>query len=107
MKEIIFELLEQPMGQGFLATAIGVGIHTEADTLEELRANVREAVDCHFDESMEPPNIIRLHFVHDDFLEKSSNNLSQTSQSQVRNRTGGKEKICIPFPRRRDKNNQL
>ena len=90
MKEIIFEVLEQPMGQGFLATAIGVGIHTEADTLEELRANVREAVDCHFDESMEPPNIIRLHFVHDDFLEKSSNNLSQASQSQVRNRTGGK-----------------
>jgi hypothetical protein len=90
MKEIIFEVLEQPMGQGFLATAIGVGIHTEADTLGELHANVREAVDCHFDESMEPANIIRLHFVHDNFLEKSSNNLSQTSQSQVRNRTSGK-----------------
>ena len=57
MKEIIFEVLEQPMGQGFLATAIGIGIHTEADTLEELRANVREAVDCHLDDSMEPPNI--------------------------------------------------
>ena len=68
MKEIIFEVLEQPMGQGFLATAIGVGIHTEADTLEELRANVREAVDCHFDESMESPNIIRLHFVRDELL---------------------------------------
>ena len=68
MKEIIFEVIEQPMGQGFLATAIGVGIHTEADTLEELRANVREAVDCHFDESMEPPNIIRLHFVRDELL---------------------------------------
>ena len=68
MKEIIFEVLEQPMGQGFLATAIGVGIHTEAYTLEELRANVREAVDCHFDESMEPPNIIRLHFVRDELL---------------------------------------
>ena len=68
MKEIIFEVLEQPMGQGFLATAIGVCIHTEADTLEELRANVREAVDCHFDESMEPPNIIRLHFVRDELL---------------------------------------
>ena len=68
MKEIIFEVIEQRMGQGFLATAIGVGIHTEADTLEELRANVREAVDCHFDESMEPPNIIRLHFVRDELL---------------------------------------
>ena len=68
MKEIIFEVLEQPMGQGFLATAIGIGIHTEADTLEELRANVREAVDCHCDESMEPPNIIRLHFVRDELL---------------------------------------
>ena len=68
MKEVIFEVIEQPMGEGFLATAIGVGIHTEADTSEELRANVREAVDCHFDESMEPTNIIRLHFVHDELL---------------------------------------
>ena len=70
MKEIIFEVVEQPMGQGFLATAIGVGIHTEADTLEELRTNVREAVDCHFDETMESPKIIRLHFVHDELLTK-------------------------------------
>jgi len=33
MKEIIFEVIEQRMGQGFLATAIGVGIHKEADTI--------------------------------------------------------------------------
>jgi hypothetical protein len=70
VKEIIFEVHEEPMGQGFTASALGESINTEADTLEELRVNVREAVDCHFDESMEPPNIIRLHFVRDELLEK-------------------------------------
>jgi len=68
MKEIIFEVLEQPMGQGFVATAVGVGVHTEADTLEDLRQNVREAVDCHFDDSMDAPKLIRLHFVRDEVL---------------------------------------
>ena len=68
MKETIFEVHEKPMGQGFTASALGESINTEADTLEELRVNVREAVDCHFDESMEPPNIIRLHFVRDELL---------------------------------------
>jgi predicted RNase H-like HicB family nuclease len=43
-------------------------IHTEGETLEELRANVREAVDCYFDDSMEAPKIIRLHFVRDEAI---------------------------------------
>jgi predicted RNase H-like HicB family nuclease len=30
-------------------------IHTEGETMEELRENVREAVDCYFDETMEAP----------------------------------------------------
>lgn len=68
MKEIIFEVLEQPLGHGFVATAVGVGVHTEADTLEDLRQNVREAVDCHFDDSMDAPKLIRLHFVRDEVL---------------------------------------
>ena len=37
-----------------------MGIHTEGETLEELRRNVREAVDCYFDPIMAKPSIIRL-----------------------------------------------
>ena len=48
--------------------ALGYGIHTQGDTLEELRAMVKDAVDCYFDETMEAPQMIRLHFVRDEVL---------------------------------------
>jgi predicted RNase H-like HicB family nuclease len=47
---------------------LGYGIHTQGDTLEELRAMVKDAVNCYFDETMQPPAIIRLHFVRDEVL---------------------------------------
>ena len=34
---------------GYSAHAIGFPIFTQGDTFEELQANVREALDCHFD----------------------------------------------------------
>jgi hypothetical protein len=52
MTEIIFEVHEDEIEGGFTASALGVGINTEGATLEQLRANVREAVDCYFDETM-------------------------------------------------------
>ena len=67
MKEIIFEVLEDIEG-GYTASALGVGIHTQGDTLDDLKAMVREAVDCYFDTEMERPSIIRLHFVRDEVL---------------------------------------
>ncbi len=48
--------------------ALGYGIHTQGDALEELRAMVKDAVDCYFDESMEAQRMIRLHFVRDEVL---------------------------------------
>jgi len=68
MTEIIFEVREDEVDGGYSASALGPGIHTQADTLEELRTNVKEAVDCYFDENMEAPKIIRLHFVRDEVL---------------------------------------
>jgi predicted RNase H-like HicB family nuclease len=68
MTEIIFEVREDDVDGGYNASALGFGIHTQGDTLEELRANVREAVDCYFDETMEAPKVIRLHFVRDEVL---------------------------------------
>jgi hypothetical protein len=66
MNEIIFQIDEAPEG-GYTARALGHAIFTEADTLDALRANVRDAVRCHFDEG-QGPRLIRLHFVHDEVL---------------------------------------
>ena len=67
MKEIIFEVTEDVEG-GYTASALGLGIHTQADSVDELRAMVREAVDCYFDESEPRPSLIRLHFVRDEIF---------------------------------------
>jgi predicted RNase H-like HicB family nuclease len=68
MSEIIFEVREDETEGGYIASALGFGIHTQAESVEELRARIREAVDCHFDETMEAPHIIRLHFVRDEVM---------------------------------------
>jgi predicted RNase H-like HicB family nuclease len=47
--EIIFEVREDEADGGYIARTLGHSIFTEADTLEELRRNVREAADCYFD----------------------------------------------------------
>lgn len=66
--ELIFEVREDELDAGYTARALGHSIFTEADTMEELRANVREATDAFFDETMEAPKVIRLHFVRDELL---------------------------------------
>jgi len=53
MKEIIFEVPEDKTNGGYTASALGYGIHTEGDTPEQLRANVREAAEAFFDEATE------------------------------------------------------
>jgi predicted RNase H-like HicB family nuclease len=68
VSEIIFEIKEDEIDGGYTAAALGFGIHTQGDSLDKLRANVREAVDCYFDETMEAPKVIRLHFVRDEVM---------------------------------------
>ncbi len=68
MTEIIFEVREDVADGGFSASALGYGIHTQAETLEELRTMVKDAVHCYFDDSMQAPKIIRLHFVREEVL---------------------------------------
>ena len=68
MSEIIFEVREDEVEGGYNAMALGYGINTQGDSIEELRSMVKDAVDCYFDESMEAPLIIRLHFVRDEVL---------------------------------------
>jgi hypothetical protein len=66
MNEIIFMVEEAPEG-GYLARALGQSIMTEADSLAELHANVRDAVRCHFDDG-QAPQVVRLHFVREEVI---------------------------------------
>ena len=59
--ELIFEVHEDPDG-GFWARALGPAIFTQGESWEELRDNIRGAVECHYDEPEERPPLIRLHF---------------------------------------------
>ncbi len=53
MSEIIF-LVENAVEGGFTARALGESIFTEADDLESLREQIRDAVDCHFEAENKP-----------------------------------------------------
>jgi hypothetical protein len=66
MNEIIFVIEESPEG-GWTARALGPAIFTEADTMDELHEQVRDAVRCHFEEA-ERPKVIRLHSVREEVL---------------------------------------
>ncbi len=63
-EEIIF-LVEESEDGGYEAKALGFSIYTEAESLDELKEAVRDAVQCHFEESG-LPKIIRLHVVRDE-----------------------------------------
>lgn len=62
--EVIFVVEEAPEG-GYLARALGHSIFSEAESMDTLRAAVRDAVQCHFDD-VSRPKMIRLHFVRDE-----------------------------------------
>lgn len=66
MNEIIF-LVEEAPESGYIARALGESIFTEADDLESLHQQVRDAVHCHFDEG-KTPQIIRLHFTREEVI---------------------------------------
>ena len=65
-EEIIFSVLESPEG-GYEARALSAPIFAEADSVENLREAVRDAVECHF-EADKRPKMIRLHFVRDEMI---------------------------------------
>ncbi len=62
-----FSCAIEPIEGGYEARALGHSIFTEAETLEELRAMVRDAILCHF-EDIDRPRVIRLHFVREEVL---------------------------------------
>jgi hypothetical protein len=66
MNELIFLVEEAPEG-GFTARALDAPIFTEADDLESLQEQVRDAVRCHYEPGQEP-KLIRLHIVKDEVI---------------------------------------
>jgi len=65
MEEVFFMVEESEEG-GFIAKGLGVSIFTQAETLEELRSLVKDAVRCHFDDQKK--RIIRLHIVREEVI---------------------------------------
>ena len=63
---IIFSVEESPEG-GYGARALGHSIFTQADTMDEFKEMVRDAVCCHFNE-VDRPRLIRLHLVKDEVI---------------------------------------
>jgi len=64
--EIVFAVTQEADG-GFVAEALGESIITQADTWDELRVHVREAVTAfYFDRPA--PTRVRLHLVRDEVL---------------------------------------
>jgi hypothetical protein len=66
MKELVFEVAQEADG-GFTAEALGESIFTQADSWEELRAKVKEAVQAFYFDSAAPASI-RLHLIRDEVL---------------------------------------
>ena len=66
MNEIIF-LVEDAAEGGYTARALGESIFAEADDLQALPEQVRDAVQCHFDQG-QVPKVVRLHFVREEVI---------------------------------------
>jgi hypothetical protein len=67
MSEIVFIVEDDPEG-GFTARALGASIFTDADTLDLLKEQVRDAVRCHFDDAAARPKVIRLHWIREEVI---------------------------------------
>ena len=64
--ELVFGVTQEGDG-GFVAECLSHDIFTQADTWEELRQNVREAVSA-FCFDQHKPAVVRLHLVRDEVL---------------------------------------
>jgi predicted RNase H-like HicB family nuclease len=64
MSEIIF-LIEEAAEGGYSARALDYSIFTDGETIQEIKANIRDSVSCHFEEN-ELPKLARMHFVRNE-----------------------------------------
>ncbi|MCX7030576.1 MAG: 2-phospho-L-lactate guanylyltransferase [Spirochaetes bacterium] len=64
--ELVFDVVQDPDG-GYTANCLNEDIFTEADSWDELRSNVKDAVAAFYFDSPSP-RAIRLHLVRDELL---------------------------------------
>ncbi|MFZ9875101.1 MAG: type II toxin-antitoxin system HicB family antitoxin [Candidatus Methylacidiphilales bacterium] len=66
--ELVFSVTQEEDG-GFVAECLSEAIFTQADSWEELKRMVKDAVQTHFfDQPEKAKSTIRLHFVRDEVL---------------------------------------
>jgi len=53
MKAIQF-LIQKVREDGYIAKAVDESIFTEGDTIEEIKRNISEAIECHFEDKHKP-----------------------------------------------------
>lgn len=68
MRELIFEVTQDTNEGGFIAECLTESIVTQAQTWEQLRQQVKDAVTSFFFDSVHKPSCIRLHLVRDEVL---------------------------------------
>jgi len=66
MNELVFQVTQEGDG-GFVAECLSEDIFTQADTWDELRDNIREAVAAYYFDGSQPATV-RLHLVRDEIL---------------------------------------
>ena len=66
LMEIVFSVTQEADG-GFVAECLSHDIFTQGDSWDQLRANVREAVNGYFFDQTKP-SAVRLHLVRDEVL---------------------------------------
>ncbi len=65
--ELIFEIRDAEEG-GFCARALGHAIFTEAETWEDLRSKILEAVSLHFEHAANRPRLVQMHYLKDELI---------------------------------------
>ena len=70
MRDLYFEAQEDTADGGYTASAVGYGIHTQAETLEELRKQILDAVSCYFGDTEEMPTLVHLRVIHEEVLSR-------------------------------------
>jgi len=63
--ELTFEIRDAEEG-GFCARALGHSIFTQAETWDELRANILEVTELHFEEEPGRPTSLHLRYIRDE-----------------------------------------
>lgn len=65
MEEVIFIVNESDEG-GYTAKALGVSIFSQAETIDDLKKEIIDAVHCHFDDAKK--RVIRLHIIKEEII---------------------------------------